>query len=165
MQIQPVKTNEQIQTVARLANEIWRQHYDGIVPAAQIDYMLANLQSAGAIERQIKDKNYNYYLMRDDCGYFRGYFAFIIEKDKIFLSKLYVQKDSRKKGYAKKALAFMADTAKNLKLSSIYLTVARENVQSIEAYKKMNFSITETINIDIGGGFFMNDYKMSLKVE
>ena len=164
MQIQLVKTNEQIQTVARLADEIWRQHYDGIVSAAQIDYMLATLQSADAISRQIKDKNYQYYLMQDDCGYFRGYFAFIIEKDGIFLSKIYVQKDSRKKGYAKKAIAFLAGIAKDLKLSSIYLAVAKENVESIEAYKKMNFIIEGNIDIDIGGGFFMNDYKMFLKI-
>ena len=164
MQIQQVKTNGQVETVARLADEIWRQHYEGIVDPAQIDYMLATLQSADAISEQIKNKNYEYYLMQDDSGNLCGYFAFIIEKDGIFLSKIYVQKNNRKKGFAKKAISFMADTAKNLNLSSIYLAVARENVEAIEAYKKMNFNIDGNTDIEIGGGFFMYDYKMSLKI-
>jgi ribosomal protein S18 acetylase RimI-like enzyme len=165
MEIVAVDNNQKlINIVAELADEIWREHYAGIVPAAQIDYMLENFQSAKAVLKQISEKNYKYYLMRADDGKFCGYFAFVIEEDKVFLSKIYVQKDSRKKGYAKKAFAFLKDSAISLKLSSIYLTVNRENARSIEAYKKMNFFIDGEVNQDIGCGFFMNDYKMSLKL-
>ncbi|MDR3113720.1 MAG: GNAT family N-acetyltransferase, partial [Endomicrobium sp.] len=97
-------------------------------------------------------------------GKFCGYFAFAVEEDKLFLSKIYVQKDSRKKGYAKEVFAFLTDSAASLNLSSIYLTVNRGNTRSIEAYKKMKFSIDGEINQDIGGGFFMDDYKMSLNL-
>jgi predicted acetyltransferase len=165
MNFLPVKTQEQIKTAAGLADEIWREYYAGIVPSAQIDYMLENFQSEGAISNQIKDKNCKYYLMHDDSGKSCGYFAFIIEENKIFLSKIYVQKNSRKKGYAKSAIAFLTDTAKNLNLSYIYLTVARKNIESVEAYKKMNFTVDGKLDTDIRGGFFMNDYKMSLKVK
>jgi ribosomal protein S18 acetylase RimI-like enzyme len=164
MEMIAVNNQELINAVAKLADEIWREHYAGIVPSAQIDYMLENFQSATAVLKQIDGKNYKYYLMQEDGGRFCGYFSFAIEKDKIFLSKIYVKKDCRKKGYAKKAFSFLTDTAKNLKLSAIYLTVNRNNAPSIEAYKKMNFSIDGEINQDIGGGFFMNDYQMSLNL-
>ena len=164
MEIIAVDNKELINTVARLADEIWREHYKGILEPPQIDYTLENFQSANAVSKQIGEKNYKYYLMRKDDGKFCGYFAFTIEKDKIFLSKIYVQKNCRKKGYAKKAVAFLKDEAKRLNLSSIYLTVNRANARSIEAYKKMDFSIDGEINQNIGRGFFMNDYQMSLKL-
>ncbi|MDR2191373.1 MAG: GNAT family N-acetyltransferase [Endomicrobium sp.] len=165
MRIQIVNTGELINIVSKIAGEVWREHYSGIVPAPQIDYMLKKFQSASAVAKQIGEENYKYYLMQDGEKNFCGYFAVVVRDDKLFLSKIYVKKESRQKGFAKKAVAFLAGEAKKLNLSAIELTVSRENKQSIEAYKKMNFETDGEINLDIGGGFFMNDYKMSLKVK
>jgi ribosomal protein S18 acetylase RimI-like enzyme len=164
MEIIKVNNDKLINTASEIANIVWREHYSAIVGASQIDYMLEKFQSAAAIEKQIVEENYKYYLMQDDGGTFCGYFAVVVKGDKLFLSKIYVQKESRKKGFAKKAISFLSDMAKTLNLTSLELTVNRANAQSIEAYKKMNFEIDEEINQDIGGGFFMNDYKMSLKI-
>jgi ribosomal protein S18 acetylase RimI-like enzyme len=39
----------------------------------------------------------------------------------------------------------------------IWLTVNKNNTQSIEAYKKMMFYKTRSLVTDIGGGFVMDD--------
>jgi len=163
MFIEIVVSKEQIETTAQIAGEVWREHYASIISQTQIDYMLKNFQSPKAIENQINNENCRYYIMKDDDGKPAGYFAAVPGQDDIFLSKLYVKKESRAKGCAKQAVAFLADMAKDLKLSKVWLTVNRNNVLAIEAYKKMGFNIDEEINQNIGGGFFMNDYKMSLK--
>ena len=163
MKIISVHDSEHIKKVAALANEIWRETYAGIVSDAQIEYMLANLQSAEAIKRYIEKDNHLYYLMQDDSG-FVGYFAVQIQKDKMFLSKLYVRKESRRQGYAKKCIEFLFDMAQTQNCTEIYLTAAKGNIRAMDAYGKLGFKIVSEIKIDIGNGFFMDDYKMSLNV-
>ncbi|MDR1941878.1 MAG: GNAT family N-acetyltransferase [Endomicrobium sp.] len=164
MQIIKVDDDKLIKAAVQIADEVWRQHYKDIVPCAQIDYMLSNFQSFDAVSKQISEKNYEYYLMMSQDGVFEGYFAALEQDGKLFLSKIYIKKESRKKGYARKSLAFLKEIAKSRNLSQIYLTVNRANSGSIEAYKKLGFCLDGEINQDIGCGFFMNDYQMSLKV-
>jgi ribosomal protein S18 acetylase RimI-like enzyme len=45
-------------------------------------------------------------------------------------------------------------------MKKVYLYVNKKNNKAIRAYKKSGFVINESICKDIGGGFFMDDYKM-----
>ncbi|MCL2389943.1 MAG: GNAT family N-acetyltransferase [Endomicrobia bacterium] len=164
MEIIEVNSKELIEKTASLADEIWREHYVNIISIAQIDYMVKNLQSVTAISNQISNEKYSYFLIKDDNGSYEGYFAVAPKDGCLFLSKIYVRKESRKKGYAKKSLEFIKKFAKSLNLDNIVLNVSRDNAGSIEAYKKMNFKICGEIDLDIGSGFYMNDYKMVLQI-
>ncbi len=62
MNIERVLTETQIETVARLACEIWNQHFIPIIGKAQVDYMLEKFQSKRAISEQIEN-GYSYYLL------------------------------------------------------------------------------------------------------
>ena len=53
--ITQVETNDDIYTVATLAQEIWTQHFTPIIGASQVDYMLNKFQSTEAITAQIAD--------------------------------------------------------------------------------------------------------------
>ncbi|WP_158409034.1 GNAT family N-acetyltransferase [Endomicrobium proavitum] len=163
MKIIKVKTENLINIVSSLANEIWNEHYSGIVPKPQIDYMLERFQSASAISKQISSQNYLYYLLQADGGY-QGYFAILPKTGELFLSKIYIKVQSRKKGYGKESVTFIKETAKKLNLKQITLTVNKNNLSSIEAYKKIGFIIADSIKSDIGSGFYMDDYLMSLGV-
>ena len=48
-----VRTAAEIATVAKIANEIWREHYTPIIGPDQVDYMLMRFQSTEAIGDQI----------------------------------------------------------------------------------------------------------------
>jgi len=165
MQIISVTNKEQIEKIANLAHEIWHEHYINITPIAQIDYMVKTFQSVTAISNQIFKEKYSYFLIKDNNGSYEGYFAVIPKYDCLFLSKIYVRKTSRKKGYARKSVEFIKEFAKSLNLNNIVLTVNRKNTGSIEAYKKMNFEVRREINKDIGNGFYMNDYEMQLIID
>jgi len=160
MQIIPVNNDELIQVVEKLAFEIWNEYYPGLVPQAQIDYMLKNLQSFPAVKQQIEKENYKYYLIKDEQGY-AGYFAVVEKTNELFLSKLYVRLESRKNGFAKKSIEFVKNTTKK----PITLTVNKGNASSITAYEKMGFKNCGEQNAYIGGGFYMDDYLMELEVK
>ena len=78
----------------------------------------------------------------------------------MFLSKLYLQKAHRGKGYASRAVEFLEGICKQESLSAIWLTVNRYNYDTIEVYKKKGFTVIREQVADIGGGYVMDDYIM-----
>lgn len=142
-----------------LASDIWKEHYTSLIGEAQVSYMIQKFQSESVFRQQIASAEYAYYLMYSDEKP-AGYFGITLEKDCLFLSKLYVQKEYRKKGLAKEALRIIIDTARKEHLSKIRLTVNKGNTDSIQAYLHLGFIKTADIVTDIGQGFFMDDYVM-----
>ena len=57
-----VNNNSDIDTVSRLAHEIWNQHFVSIIGQAQVDYMLEKFQSSDDIAEQISC-SYEYYII------------------------------------------------------------------------------------------------------
>lgn len=160
-----VENTFQINEVEELAKKIWREHYIPIIGEAQVDYMLSKFQSANAIKEQIK-QGYRYFLSLYD-GKYAGYFA--VQPDgsnqSMFLSKLYVDKDFRRRGIGRASISYIEQLCRNLGLSVVWLTVNKNNKNSIKAYKKLGFAIVESIVQDIGGGFVMDDYKMEKRLK
>lgn len=143
--------------LAEMIAQLWHSAYDDLLGAAQVDYMTSTLQSASAIDDQIMNKNYIYFYVMFD-GEKIGYCAVEAEEDRLFLSKLYLKEEKRGKGIGQKALAGVAEMAKRLGLSSVYLTVNKGNARAIAAYEKFGFVRTDSIVTDIGGGYVMDDY-------
>jgi len=158
MIIEKVSTEAQIETVARLAHEIWNQHFIPIIGKAQVDYMLEKFQSTKAISDQIEN-GYSYYLLKVDDDY-AGYTGVCPKEDELFLSKLYIRASNRGKGYGRKAIEFLEDLAGEKGLDKISLTVNKNNTDSIRAYEKLGFKNLGVFVQDIGNGFVMDDYKM-----
>ncbi len=161
-QFMPVSTEEQADMVETLAREIWTEHYTPIIGREQIEYMLERYQSGQAILQQISI-GILYFLIKADEE-FIGYIAVHPRKDELFLSKIYVRSDRRRRGYGKKAIQFAETLAKARRLKKIALTVNKNNVDSIKAYEKMGFKNTGSLIQDIGGGFVMDDYTMEKAV-
>ena len=158
MNIEKVSTDAQIETVARLAHEIWNQHFIPIIGKAQVDYMLAKFQSKKAITEQIEN-GYSYYLLKASDEYV-GYTGICPKEDELFLSKLYIRVSRRGKGFGRKAIEFLEDLAEEKGLSKITLTVNKNNTDTIGAYERFGFTNIGPIVQDIGSGFVMDDYEM-----
>jgi len=152
------KTNSDYECIEQLANAIWREHYIPIIGIKQVNYMLDKFQSVYAIASQV-ESGYNYYILSYDENPV-GYLSFIKEKKALFLSKIYILKEFRGNKIGKSAMLFIEDKAKEMNCNSIMLTVNKNNVFSISAYKKLGFLNTGAIVKDIGNGFVMDDYKM-----
>jgi diamine N-acetyltransferase len=157
-----VKTKEQIAEVEALASNIWHEHYISIIGIAQVEYMLKKFQSAEAIGKQLKE-GYFYYLVKANKKY-TGYMGFEINEEELFLSKIYIKSENRGKGYGKASFDFIKAMAKKRNCKKIVLTVNKNNLNSIKAYKKMGFINKAPIVQDIGGGFVMDDYIMEKNI-
>ncbi|MHC4170371.1 MAG: GNAT family N-acetyltransferase [Planctomycetota bacterium] len=157
MIFEKVSTEAQIETVARLAFEIWNQHFVPIIKA-QVDYMVEKFQSKRAISEQI-ESGYSYYLLKAQDDYV-GYTGLCFKDDELFLSKLYIKACRRGKGYGRKALEFIEQLAGENGLGKITLTVNKNNTDTIEAYEKLGFANLGSFVQDIGSRFVMDDYKM-----
>lgn len=164
MEIQKCSTPQQIESIAALAQEIWHEHYDALLGADQVDYMLKRYQSAPALGKAIHEQGYEYDIAYED-GRAVGYCGICPEEKELFLSKLYVHKDYRHRGIARKLLERAIHRAKDLEYSTIYLTVNKENRGSIAAYETMGFEKREDVVTDIGDGYVMDDYVMEKAVE
>src|SRR5262245_2677549 len=123
---QHVNTEEEIAEVARMAAEIWREYYVSVIALEQIEYMIGKFQSISAISDQIHHQGYEYYFITHD-GVKVGYMSVRQDQGKLFLSKLYLGKEHRGRGYASQALAFLEQICKERNLHHIWLTVNRHN--------------------------------------
>lgn len=154
--LEPVTTASQIEQVAALAKQIWHQHYQELLGEAQINYMVEKYLSAPVIAQQLQE-GYRYYLAVCE-GTACGFCAEKREEKRMFLSKVYVLKEFRRRGIASAFLNQVAADAQGL--DSIYLTVNKQNTGSIEAYRKLGFVTIDAIVTDIGNGYVMDDYIM-----
>lgn len=75
IQMVPVKTEEQIADLCRIAERVWHLTYDPLVPAGQVEYMLDKFQSPHAVKAQMATQNYRYYMMVID-GQNAGFVGF-----------------------------------------------------------------------------------------
>ena len=152
-----VSSKRDIATVARLAREIWSDHYTPIIGAGQVAYMLDKFQSAAAIAGQIAHRHHWYFLIRFDNRAV-GYIGLERRGAVLFLSKLYLKKSMRGKGLGRRAVNFVHAFAGEQGLSTIRLTVNKHNAAAIAAYERTGFTRTGEVVTDIGGGYVMDDY-------
>jgi ribosomal protein S18 acetylase RimI-like enzyme len=153
-----IETENQLDIVDALAREIWYEYYVPIIGKPQVDYMVEKFQSKPVMKEQIAN-GYAYFLVEEE-GRNVGYMGIQLKEDELFLSKLYIKSCERGRGFARKALGFLEELAKEKGLNKISLTVYKRNIKSIAAYEKMGFKNLGSIVMDIGGGFIMDDFKM-----
>lgn len=163
VQIVPAVQHGQIESISALADEIWHEHYDGILSPEQIAYMVRNFQSYEAVREQMKSEGYQYFLLCLD-GKEVGYAAVRLEEDRLFLSKLYILSGARRNGVAAAVLGYLEEMCRNNALRGIWLTVNKHNVHSIAAYEHLGFRKAYEQTADIGGGFVMDDFVMEKDV-
>ena len=153
--IRIVKTDDEIKATVKLAREIWTQHYLPIIGQEQVDYMLKKYQSYEAVSNQITG-GYIYYLAFEGdipCGY-----SAINDDRGVFLSKFYVKDSFRGRGIGRAMIKTIQDYAREKGFGRIWLTCNKYNSDTLEIYKKLGFSIIDSIVTDIGNGFVMDDY-------
>lgn len=161
---EPVQTPEEVNTMCTLAAEIWEEHFTPILEPGQVPYMVEKFQSVPAVTKQIQE-GYEYRLTVVD-GKPAGYTGFHPDGNgKMFLSKLYVHKDFRGTGLARKAFTYLQERCRKEGLSAIWLTVNRFNTHTIEIYRHFGFTVIREEKADIGNGYYMDDYIMEVPVE
>lgn len=141
----------------KMCETLWHETYDGLIGRAQVEYMLKKFQSEGAFFAQMKGENYRYFFI-DGGGQAAGYAALRLEKERLFLSKLYLKKPFRGTGLVKAALEEIFAAGRKFGYKEAYLTVNKNNARAVAAYEKYGFKREKSVVSDIGNGFVMDDY-------
>jgi len=151
--------------VAALAGVIWRRHYPGIISAEQIEYMLSRGYSLDALRRFVTEEGAGLDLayVSDRLAGFAAYYR-TDATDELKLDKLYVHHDFHGVGIGRSLIASAQAAAIAQRRTTLILNVNKNNVKAIRAYERSGFSIRESVVVDIGGGFVMDDYVMAKRL-
>ena len=146
---------KEIERMSAMATAIVREHFDPLIGKEQNDYMLSLFQTPGAIASQLAE-GYRYYFVRKD-GEDIGFTAFYPKQDAMYLSKFYLYRQERAKGYAHAMMKFVESETRKEGLQAVELNVNRFN-SAVKVYEKLGFEIIREEKNEIGHGFIMDDY-------
>ena len=148
--------------VAAVAQEIWREHYAGILTAAQIEYMLARGYAREALRPFVTEPRRGIALA-ERGGALLGFAAWLPgdERDALKLDKLYVLPRHHGEGIGCALLEHVAGIAREDGCARLVLNVNRRNDASIRWYEGRGFVVRERGDFPIGNGFVMEDFIMA----
>lgn len=155
-------TPASINDIRRIAQETWPVAYGKLLSKEQLDYMLGLMYSETSLQEQM-DKGHQFFMAEIDGNVF-GFASVSDEGDgKFKLNKLYVMPITQKTGAGKALLEKTIGFAKQNGGTNLFLQVKRDNIAK-GFYEKQGFVITGELDLDIGNGYFMNDYIMELEL-
>jgi ribosomal protein S18 acetylase RimI-like enzyme len=172
--IAPV-TVQDFAMLRELAGAIWRQHYTGIISAAQIEHMLAGRFTDAALREHIQATDKWLELLRVS-GVPAGYCACELTAlsgggdgsgggpPAMKLGQLYVLESHRGTGLGRFMLGHVERRARDRGKRSLWLQVNKRNPAAIFFYKAAGFTIAREAVFDIGSGFVMDDYIMEKRL-
>jgi diamine N-acetyltransferase len=155
-------TEAHLPEIARLAGEIWRAHYPGIISTAQIDYMLGKMYSLATLSDEITHGAvcYERLLVAGELAGFAAHGP--TGEPKVFkLHKIYLRLAQHGQGLGTLLLRHCERDVIKLGARRLMLTVNKRNAKAIAAYERNGFVVTNSVVVDIGCGFVMDDYVMT----
>jgi ribosomal protein S18 acetylase RimI-like enzyme len=156
-------TKDDILLINTLAKKTWPVTYSEILSPKQLAYMLDLIYSPAALQKQF-DAAHNFIIVEegDQPVAFADY---SLLKDDIYkLHKIYVLPDQQGKGVGKLLIDHIIQKIKEQKATALLLNVNRHN-KARGMYERLGFTVIGEEDIDIGEGYFMNDYVMEKKLD
>lgn len=153
---------EDVSLLRDLAYKIWPSAYGHILTQGQIDYMLNKMYNENILLEQVQNK-IEFVIVYDETQPV-GFASFGLEKPGTYkLHKIYVLPSQQGKGTGRFMLDEIEKTIVGRGAFSLLLNVNRQN-KAKSFYEKLGFTVIREENIDIGDGYFMNDYVMEKKL-
>ena len=159
-----VKANQDdLLVIQELAKEIWPFAYGEILSLDQLEYMLDKFYSIKSLTDQINTFHHEFFLaVRHNVPVgFISIGKYADDSSVSILHKIYVLPKLQGKKIGKSLLLFAIEKAKLDGASVLQLNVNRNN-KAFHFYIKNGFEVMLEEDIDIGSGYFMNDYRMEL---
>lgn len=157
------KAREQdLPVIADIAERTWPVTYGGIISSEQLRYMLDRMYSHVELLSQL-EKGHTFLILSNDMVDI-GFAGFSVDENEgnvYKLHKLYVIPDAQGGGFGKFLINEVVDQVRKAGGAYLQLNVNRAN-KAKDFYERMGFMVKETVDIDIGNGFYMNDYVMEI---
>ncbi|RZJ68258.1 MAG: GNAT family N-acetyltransferase [Flavobacterium sp.] len=143
-----------------LAERIWPVTYGEIISSEQIDYMMGMMYSIETLNAN-HEKGVEFLLVEED-GKYLGFSAFqhdFKEKGRSHVQKIYVLPEAQGKNIGRMLMHFMERQSLEKGAQKMTLNVNRFN-KARHFYAKLGYEVVETVNIEIGNGYLMEDFVM-----
>jgi ribosomal protein S18 acetylase RimI-like enzyme len=153
-----------IPAIQNIAKITWQPTYVPLLGQEQVDYMLEQMYSKAALLEQLSrgDVFLIAELGMKEVG-FASYGIIDQENYGYKLHKIYVLPEVHGNGVGKFLINEVVDQVRAAGGRSLSLNVNRDN-KAMQFYERAGFKIKETVDIEIGNGFFMNDYVMEKSI-
>jgi GNAT superfamily N-acetyltransferase len=155
-----IATELDVLLINQLGKAAFYPTYLPFISKDQVDYMFHKMYDSEALHRQMQERG-DIFLIAFDNEMPLGFASYQVEFNMIEtkLHKLYVLPDIHKIGIGKYLLQEVENNARKAGQESLLLNVNRYN-KAVGFYKHLGYSIFKEDDIDIGNGYFMNDYEM-----
>lgn len=153
----------QLTIIQDLAYKIWPSTYGEILSKEQLKFMLDKFYDIDFLE--IQRNNGQHFLLLEDNAVFLGYASYELNyenSNKTKIQKIYVLPETQGKGFGKKLMDFIKNIALEKNNKGLLLNVNRFN-KALGFYEKYGYKIKETVDIEIGNGYLMEDYIMEME--
>ena len=155
-------TKEDIATIHALANKTWRVAYKEILSPQQLAYMLDRIYSEPSLQQQFDTGHH--FLIAEEDNIPIAFADYNHLKESIYkLQKIYALPEQQGKGIGKFLINYIIETVKQKGATVLLLNVNRHN-KAKEFYEHLGFTVIGEEDIDIGEGYFMNDFIMEKKL-
>ena len=151
-----------VKQLSSFASDVFIDYYNDFIGHEQVQYMANMFLSEEAINKLIS-KGAIFKLVYENQSPV-AFCEYVIDGNKVFLSKFYVEKTYRNKGIGRMMLNSCIDYAKQNNINLIYLTVNKNNKASIDKYLHIGFKVIDAVVNDIGNNYVMDDYIMQLQI-
>ncbi len=156
-------TTQDIPLIRQLADEIWWATYPTILSSDQISYMLTMMYSEESLLKQMEIGHTFLLACDNDCAV--GFASYgVIEGRSYKLHKLYIQPNRQGKGVGRFLLDYVLDEILRRGGRTLDLNVNRNNPATF-FYEKLGFNVVREEDVDIGDGYWMNDYVMRKRID
>lgn len=146
--------------IQKIAYATWPAAYGSLMEPGQLQYMLEKMYALPELTKQLDDSNYFFLIAEDAVHSIVGFAAASLKENNTFhLHKLYVLPGFHKQHCGSLLLSRVIKEAKMRGGIAIELNVKRDNPAKF-FYEKQGFEVKETVDINIGEGYYMRDFIM-----
>ncbi|OJV55792.1 MAG: hypothetical protein BGO31_17005 [Bacteroidetes bacterium 43-16] len=152
---------EQIEDIINIAHATWPEAYAQILSEVQLNYMLGEFYNKPYLAQRMEQGNLFYLVQHKEE--LLGFMEIELDEKPGYtkLHKLYVLPRAQGLKLGRLLMEEAIVIAKRAGQQGIFLNVNRYN-KAQQFYERQGFSVIETVDINIGNGFYMNDFIMQL---
>jgi len=155
-------SKDDIPLIHELADTTWRVAYKEILSPKQLEYMLELIYSEPSLQKQF-DTGHRFLIVEEDERPI-AFADYNHLKENIYkLQKVYALPGQQGRGIGKLLINHVIEKVKEKGATALLLNVNRYN-KAKQVYERLGFKVISEEDIDIGEGYFMNDYVMSLDI-
>jgi len=155
---------EELTVVRDLALKIWPHTFGTILSQEQIKYMLEMMYSLSSLEHQVNEQKNIFLLAKTTDNIYAGFAAYELNykgSNNCKLHKIYILPEMQGRSIGKLLIDEIKQRAIKNGQQAVLLNVNRYN-NAVHFYSKYGFATIAEEDIDIGNGYYMNDFVMEL---